>query len=223
MKPNQKEAKFEQYRTALHDEIMRLATYARLFRRLHERRKDRLQEMNLAPAFFTTTIDSLWVAIVLWVDKLFDNRSQRGLINFLKFIEQNRPLFDLRELQRRKNYPDGHWMPENRAPVTLKRIHADIAKVVAFQPQENFKRRRDKFHAHFDKKYFFEREKLEQEAPIKWGELHGVIELGKSIVNAYSADYDGELFRFEPLNATDVDHLLDRLHFDRQRNQRDKH
>ena len=46
-------------------ELSRLASYVRLYRRLHERRMDRLNEMNIAPAFFLTTIDSLvthWTA-----------------------------------------------------------------------------------------------------------------------------------------------------------------
>ena len=36
-------------------ELSRLASYVRLYRRLHERRMDRLNEMNIAPAFFLTT------------------------------------------------------------------------------------------------------------------------------------------------------------------------
>src|SRR5262245_58132892 len=104
------ESYFDKYREYLFSELGRLASYVRLYRRLHERKGDRLKEMNIAPAFFSTTIDALFSAIVLWVDKLFGNRSERGLLNFLTFVEQNRELFDIRELQRRTNYPDDRWM-----------------------------------------------------------------------------------------------------------------
>jgi hypothetical protein len=76
------ESQFEEYRKYLHDEIVRLASYIRLYRHLHERRTDRLAEMNLAPAFFSLVIDALFSAIVLWVDKLFDKKSERGYGTF---------------------------------------------------------------------------------------------------------------------------------------------
>ena len=98
MKTKDAEEYFETYRDSLQRELVRLASYVRLFRRLHERKADRLREMNLAPAFFSITIDAVYSAIVLWVDKLFGSRSERGLVNFLNFIEQNRGIFDIKEL-----------------------------------------------------------------------------------------------------------------------------
>jgi len=61
---------FEEYRKYLLEELGRLATYVRLYRRLHERRADRLNVMNVAPAFFVTTIDALLSAMVLWTNYL---------------------------------------------------------------------------------------------------------------------------------------------------------
>jgi AbiU2 len=206
------ESYFEKYREYLLGELGRLASYVRLYRRLHERKTDRLKEMNIAPAFFSTTIDALFSAIVLWVDKLFGKRSERGLLNFLTFVEQNRELFDIRELQRRKNYPDDHWMLQDREPVTFATIQKDRQRITDFKPLKSFKLRRDKFQAHFDKEYFFERDKLPEDAPLTWGDLEQVVQLGKEILNSYSADYDGSTHAVEPINAGDVDHLLDRLH-----------
>jgi len=211
---NKKDAEgyFEKYRETLQQELVRLASYVRLFRRLHERKADRLAEMNVAPAFFSTTIDSLFSAIVLWVDKLFGSRSERGLLNLLNFIEQNCIIFDIKELKRRGNYPDGNWMLQNREPVTLESIQANLNRIAEFKPLASFKLRRDKFQAHFDKEYFFDRSKLHEDAPLTWADLEQVVQLGKKILNSYSADYDGNMYAIEPINAADVDHLLDRLH-----------
>jgi len=209
---------FEKYREYLVGELGRLATYVRLFRRLHERKSDRLKEMNIAPAFFSTTIDALFSAIVLWVDKLFGDRSERGLLNLLNFVEQHRGIFDIKELQRRKNYPNNHWLLQNREAVTLTSIQNDRRSLSEFKPLANFKLRRDKFQAHFDKEYFFDRNKLQVDAPLTWKDLEDVIQLGKKIVNFYSANYDGNIHAVEPINAGDVDHLLDRLHFQKQKN-----
>ena len=207
---------FEEYRKLLVEELSKLASYVRLYRRLHERRADRLNEMNIAPAFFLTTIDALFSAIVLWVDKLFGERSERGLVNLLNFIEQHRDIFHIKELQRRKSYSDDHWMLKNREPVTIESIQADRTRIAEFKPLASFKLRRDKYHAHFHKEYFLARTKLQEDAPLTWGDLEQVVQLGKEILNAYSADYDGNLHAIEPINAADVDHLLDQLHHQKQ-------
>jgi len=216
MKKTETERKFEEYREYLSKEAIRLASYVGLYRRLHERRADRLDEMNMAPAFFQVALDALFSAIVLWVDKLLSEKSERGLVNFLKFCEHNRKIFEVKELQRRRNYPDGHWMLK-REPITFQTIQEDREKIKRLEPLKSFRLRRNKFHAHFDKEYFFDRKKLSKEAPLKWSDLEKVIDVIKDIINRYSAAYDGNLYELEPVNVTDVDYLLDRLHRSKKR------
>lgn len=205
------EQKFEEYRQYLEYEATRLVSYAALYRRLHERRADRLKEMNIAPAFFSVTADALFSAIVLWTDKLFDEQGERGICNFLTFVEYNLKLFAIEQLKRRNSYPDGHWML-NRDPITLEVINEHREKIRNLACLNNFKIRRDKFHAHFDKGYFFDRKRFADKAPLKWGDLDSVTELLKDIINHYSAAFDGHLFALQPLNINDIDYLLNHLH-----------
>jgi hypothetical protein len=65
------EKMFEKHRDYLEQEVKRVTCYVRVYRLLQERRADRLDEMNIAPAFFQTVTDALFSAIILWVDKLF--------------------------------------------------------------------------------------------------------------------------------------------------------
>lgn len=204
------EKKFEEYRHYLKYEASRLASFVNLFRRLYERRVDRLEEMNIAPAFFQVTTDALLSAIILWVDKLFDERGKRGIFNFLMFVEHNRNVLSIEQLQRRKNYPDGHRML-NRDTITLETINGDRRNIQRLGCLQNFRTLRDKFYAHFDKEYFFDRERMAEEAPT-WGDLERVIVVISDLINRYSAAYDGELFVLEPENINDLDYLLDRLH-----------
>ena len=217
MDKTEAEQKFEEYREYLRQEAVRLASYIALYRRLHELQAERLNEMNIAPAFFQVVIDALFSVIVLWVYKMFDENAKRGLANFLTFCEYNRNIFELKELQRRNSYPDEHWMLKDRKPVTIETINEDREQIRKLESLPSFKRRRDKFHAHFDKKYFFDRKKLAQEAPLKWSDLTQVVETMKTIINRYSADYDGSLYALEPLNVNDIDCLLDRLHSHKKR------
>src|SRR5260370_5716372 len=90
-------------------------------------------------------------------------------------------------------------------------IVADREAITNFEPLKSFRLRRDKFHAHFDKRYFFDRSKIAEDAPLKWSDLDKAIELLKDTLNQYSGAYDGEVFHIEPLNANDLNYLLDCL------------
>lgn len=204
------EKKFEEYRRYLVYEASCLASFVNLFRRLYERRVDRLEEMNIAPAFFRMATDALRSAIILWADKLFDERGERGIFNFLMFIEQNRNILTIEQLKRRKNYPDGYWML-NRDPITHETINRDRRYIQSLGCLQSFTTLRDKFYAHFDKEYFFDRERMAKEAPT-WGDLEKVIAVISDVINRYSAAYDGQIFVLEPENINDLDYLLDLLH-----------
>lgn len=204
------EKKFEEYRHYLNYEATRLASCVNLFRRLYQRSVDRLEEINIAPAFFKITTDALFSTVILWVDKLFDERGERGIFNFLMFIENNRNILAIEQLKRRKNYPEGHWML-NRDPITLDMINGDRRYIQNLDCLQNFTTLRDKFYGHFDKEYFFDRERMANEAPT-WGDLEKVTEVISHVINRYSAAYDGQLFALEPENINDLDYLLDSLH-----------
>lgn len=183
--------KFEEYRHYLKNEATRLASYIACFRMLYERRVDRLEEMNIAPAFFQVVADALLSAIILWVNKLFDKRGERSIFNFLKFVEFNRSIL--------------------RDPINRETINQDRERIESLDYLQNFKILRDKFYAHFDKEYFFNRERMANEAPT-WGDLEKVIEVTSDVINDYSVAYDGRYFELRPMNINDLDYLLDRLH-----------
>jgi len=203
------EGHFLKYREALRLEIHRFCDNASVYRQISERTHDHLRELNLAPAFFRTVEDSLFTTIVLWADKLFDEKGERGLFNFLSFVEYNRDWMTVSELQRRKSYPDGHWMLQNRVPITAQSIEEDRRKIRGLGALKSIRLRRDKFHSHFDKDYFFDRGRFQDEAPIRWMELNGAAEVMGEMLNGYSADFDGQLFSWETLNIDDLRQLLE--------------
>ncbi len=205
------EEKFKQYRNYLNVEAKRLATYVRVFRLLYERRSDRLVEMNIAPAFFYIVTDALFSSIVLWIDKLLAKDSERGIWNLLIFVEYHLPIFSTEAFKRRRNLPDGHWLL-NRREIDLSTIEQDRSAIEGFAALKDIRLRRDKFQAHFDKMYFFDRDRIAKEAPLNWPDLDRALEIVADVLNRYSAAYDGEVAHLEPLNAGDLNYLLDRLH-----------
>ncbi|MBA3593292.1 MAG: hypothetical protein H0W47_05780 [Polaromonas sp.] len=199
---------FAQYREHLRTEIHRFCDCASVYRQISDRTKDHLAELNLAPAFFRTIEGALFTTIVLWADKLFDERGERGLFNFLTFVEYNREWLTTKELQRRRGYPDDHWMLQNRIPITLESIEEDRSKIRSLSALKSIRIRRDKFHGHFDKDYFFDRARLQNEAPIRWQELDDAAEVMGNVINDYSVDFDGNMFSWKTMNVADLGVLL---------------
>lgn len=64
------ERKFEEYRDAFKREIGRLLSIIYLYRHIHEKKSDRLDAMNIAPAFFGCSLDAFFTSIVIWTHKL---------------------------------------------------------------------------------------------------------------------------------------------------------
>jgi len=208
MSREQFESHFGAYRTYLREEIHRFRDSVAVYRNIQERKNDRLEVINLAPAFFGVVEGALFTTIVMWADKLFDERGERGLFNFLSFVERNRKWLSIGELQRRRSYSDDHWMLQGRTPITHESIEADRAKIRSLKVLSSFRLRRNKFHGHFDKDYFFDRKRLQDEAPIRWDDLEEAGTVMGSIVNDYSVDFDGASYLWATLNINDLEVLL---------------
>ena len=210
MPPEQFESHFIAYRTYLRKEIHRFREAVAVYRNIQERKSDRLEALNLAPAFFGVVEGSLFTTIVMWADKLFDERGERGLFNFLSFVENNRKWLSVTELQRRGSYPDDHWILQGRTPITYESIEADRSRIRSLKVLVSFRLRRDKFHGHFDKDYFFDRARLQDEAPIRWDDLEEAGTLMGSILHDYSVAFDGSSYSWDTLNIDDLEVLLRR-------------
>lgn len=202
------------YRDALQREVSLLASYFALYQRLNQRKADRLNEMNIAPAFFGVTMDALFSSIVVMTNKLLDERGERGLWDFLRFIEGNVEKMSKASLQKRRSYPDGHWMLR-RDEITPATINTDRDALSNLRCIEKVKLRRDKYHAHLDKEFFGDLGKLAATAPLLWSEMEDAIKFMIDTINHYSVAFDGSSFSRTPININDVDIVLDKLHAQR--------
>ena len=201
------EKMFDEYREHLRREIHSFRDCAALLHQIADHTHDHLAEVNLAPGFFHTVEDALFNTVIIWADKLFDEHGERGFFNFLAFVEYNRDWLTTEELKRRKGYPDGHWMLKDRVPITAASIDVDREKIRSLAALPSIRLRRDKYQGHFDKKYFFDRTRLHNEAAITWNELDAAAEAMGTMLNDYSADFDGVFYSWNSPN--DLGRLLD--------------
>ena len=99
-------------------------------------------------------------------------------------------------------------MLQGRTPITYESIEADREKMRNLRVLKSIRIRRDKFHGHFDKDYFFDRSRLQAEAPMTWDDPREASKVMGSILNDYSVDFDGAMNSWETLNIDDLAHLL---------------
>ena len=200
------EKMFDEYREHLRREIHCFCDCAAILHQINDHTHDHLAEINLAPGFFHTTEDALFNTVIVWADKLLDEHGERGLFNFLTFVEYNRDWLVTEELRRRKGYADDHWMLKNRVPITAASIEADRSKIRSLAALPSIRLRRDKYQGHFDKKYFFDRTRLHNEAAITWKELDEASDVIGSMLNDYSVDFDGVFYSWD--SPSDLSRLL---------------
>ena len=212
MDQTEKEKKFEKYREYLIEETMKLVAYIDLYKHLCDKKQDRLEELNIAPGFFDTVFSALLSGIINWTNNLFSEKSERGYFNFLAFVENELDLFSIEELQKRSSLSDNHRML-NRERITYQTVKSHREKIQSILSLINsVKTRRDKFHAHFDKKYFFDRDQISKDAPIAWGDIEELKKIMDDIINTYSSAYDDNIYKLEFFDSYDIDYLLDILH-----------
>jgi len=207
------EQKFENYRTALQREGQRLIVFMSVYRRIHERRHDRLDALNLAPTFFQTVLASLHASIVVGAHALFNGGggNEESLRTFLGFVGRNIGLFGLGQLSRRKGWPMNHENMRHRQAPTIATVREDRKTVDRIESLKSVAKRRNKIHAHLDAECFLDPTPLADEAPIRWKDLTELRDTFVSLVNRYSSAYDANTFVFEPLNIHDVDDVVEIL------------
>jgi len=202
---------FKKYRKHLSDEVIKLSGFISIYRTLNEKKNDRLDAMNFAPAFFGNVITSLYTSIVLWTSKLFDPKSERGFVDLMNFAESNIGLFSKSKFMTRNSVKKDYWLFKTGGwkALSVQEIQAHRTEIANCEALNNIHHQRDKFHAHFDKEYFFNRGKMNEDAPVTWNNLEEIRALMDKILNRYSSAFDGSGLSITAVNIEDVSGLLD--------------
>lgn len=101
-------------------------------------------------------------------------------------------------------------MPAGLANVDFSLITKRRSDIRGLQTLRALKLLCNKYVAHFDKIYFFDPTRLNNEALVKSAELEEVASLMGKIINNYSIAFDGQLTEWKVINIDDLRHLLNR-------------
>jgi hypothetical protein len=179
--------RYEAYRSALQREGQRLVMYMAIYRRIHERRHDRLAALNIAPTFFQAVLASLHVTIIVRAHALFNGGggTEESLRTFLNFVGRNITLFSLEQLAARKGWARDSENMRNRKAPTYESVREDRKTIDRIASLKHVQTLRNKLHAHVDGEYFFDPGKAVVDAPLRWSDLTELRTTLVNIVNRY--------------------------------------
>lgn len=79
-------------------EIINVRSKFQLWRHIQKHRNEHLDELNIAPAFFTLTLQSLFNDVIITLAKLYEHgRTTANLNKLINIADVNRALFDYKE------------------------------------------------------------------------------------------------------------------------------
>jgi len=213
-----KDEEFEALRDAYWQEIVNLFSFIKLYIRLNELRGSYLDEMNISPSFYQTVFKALWSSIVMHLGKLVLDRSDDGrnqnatLEDFLNFVEENIELFSVEAKKARLGWPDQYWAIQEASDLTFDEVCKYRSQLQLLRDKFRLiKKLRDKYHAHFDKNIFLDREQLRHWNKIPIEDINFLFETIKSMFRTISSRFDGALRLLTLENVYDIDKSLEIL------------
>lgn len=182
----------------LADQVGLMVTELDIFKFIHESARDeRVEVLDVAPAFFQTTQNALLAHIIITLDKLFDDgeSAKRSLVYFLGKVKENLPTMSLKN-----NF------------ISAEILDSQIAQISAVQPiLKKIGIHRDCYRAHSDKKCFDNPHKLSEDAPISLEELQEVVGLAESILKMHYLGLLGIDSMIAPHNGLDVENIVTKI------------
>jgi len=201
---------FEKYLETLLSDLTRIDSYFELSIHIDNYRSNRLEVLNLAPTFFVFAMDSFYYSTIVSLARYYDsykilNRSERNLIRFINYVEQNLDIFPSdRDTLKKLNiihHVNSILIKEHRK--LIQDVNPILDKLFTW---------RDKHFAHYDKKHFFNTEILENNYGLTINEIRTLILLAKKILNHYSIGYNGVANAVRASNLFDMDAVIEILH-----------
>lgn len=212
----QKELEFESYFKNLFDQLIFTYSTFEIYKHVLKISKDKLEEINFAPTFFSISLQSLFSETIITLCKIFKSgkNNKYNMYDFLNFVKENMLMFSWENKIKRVHFQDADIEFEkslhNNVDESIIKVHI---KNIEIQNEiiKNLFFWRDKHLAHNDKDYFLKAELIAKDAPITYGEISNLINLAKDIMNYYSIAYNGIDNSLEAFTLFDIDNLLNAL------------
>ena len=188
--------KYESYREFIRQELIAIDSMFELFIYLKNQHMNRLEILNLSPAFFTLTENALHEGSLIRLCRIYDSDNRTITIKkYLNYLEQHTMvLFDEKDREDVKNF----------IKTDKKQLDAFDCKLI------KFKMIRDKLLAHNDMGRLKADDIFEGTGLIV-NDVRNLTQFGMDCINHYSQYVDGRVFSLKATNNLDVKVILDIL------------
>lgn len=192
MKKKEFEVYFVKYRESLFEELQTLADYTLIYKQLILLINDPKSNQQATQFFWIRTIEAYLNSIIIWFSKLVDTNGKKGIFPFLRFVKSHHHFLSKKEYYKRNNLSEVDIKNCKIEDLYIETIEEDIILVERLNISDSIQTLRDKYYAHFDSKYFFEKEKLKIEIPFTIDDMIESIKILNNVLNKYSIQYDSE-------------------------------
>ncbi|MES5896739.1 hypothetical protein [Bacillus cereus group sp. RP43] len=179
-------------------EIINVRSKFQLWKHIQKHRNEHLDELNIAPAFFTLTLHSVFNDVIITLAKLYEHGKQTANLNkLINIADANRALFDYKE----------HAID----PLMITNKEIENHKKIIEEKEESLNNLfmwRDKVYAHNDMKYFFDKEQLPKDAELTMQHIEELIEKAWEIVNFYSLALEGKAWHPDSPDTLDIEKVF---------------
>lgn len=180
----------------LMQEIIGVKSKFDLWKHIQNNRNEHINELNLAPAFFTIILHSLFNDVIITTAKLYEHgRDTINLNKLINIAESHKKIFV---------YSDGKEPLLNNYEIKEHRKKIEIKQ----EQLDNLFTWRDRVYAHNDKKYFFEKSQVTKDAKLTIENLNALIYDAWEMVNFYSLALEGKAWLLDSPDNLDVSKIL---------------
>ncbi|WP_449603779.1 AbiU2 domain-containing protein [Paenibacillus sp. Marseille-Q9583] len=165
---------------------------------MHNKFVDNQGVSDIAISYFVITMDSLFNDMVIQVFKIFDKNGYGTIFKFLNLIEANPHLFTDKKIYKKAQADREKYENEKKESINIIRTW------------------RNQLYAHYDKKYFLEKDrlKLAEDAPMLLQDIIDLLNMAVETINYYSGLLDFARFSLiTPEITKDADKLFESLNF----------
>lgn len=189
--------KFSIFTEFLFDELMYIDMILEIHTFLKNQHVDKVDLLNIAPAFFGATENALLESGTIRLYKLFDSDNNAITVpKYLNYIEQN--LKNIYGKDATNNIKK--LLKEDRTLLDEYKQSISKLKVV-----------RDKSLAHNDPKYSLKAKDIWADAGVTYGDIHKLIKISGEVVNHYYG-YGNDKYRcITAVNRLDVERVISAL------------
>lgn len=188
---------FLKYEDFILDEIFTIDTMFDLYIYLYNKRIDKLDELNIAPAFFDASGIAMLETSMAKLSKLYDtDKNTVTIFKYLNIIEQ----------QTKAIFSD-ECTAEVTAAISKHKMELDKLS----GQYEKLKSIRDVHLAHNDKKIIRDSLDIWKETGLLIGDIHGLIKWVSDVVNTYRTIRGDSYISLDATNKYDVNNVIDAI------------